>query len=344
MSDMTTYALRAAPYLRAILLFIVAAVLTLVLQCWVGNTTIYRDDLEAKRAEMHVAILKNEPPRGEPWHHIGANGDNTRVLTVYVAELIRRSTALSLRKTYFIIETTSLFLVFIVLFFYCRRWVAEPYCVIGLLYFGCMAVLTYHFHFFHPWDRPWILSWMVLVMLIWDGRLLSLACLLPIAVANKWDIAVLPGLYWLTYVSTTNWRRVTLTTATLMAVSLGTFGLLIAARPGGFDLERTVSQQLALNWLDFIGVKLAYPPLLLFTLPFVLAAFGVSGADRRVKASALFGVLLLVPLVAKTNAVEVRAEMAPFVLMLPAALLGLSRALAARPGELPGAGIARSSQ
>lgn len=310
------------------MLVLVAAVLTLVLQYWVGNTTIYRDELESKRAEMHAAILKNEPPRGEPWHQIGANGTNTRVLTVYLAELLRWSTALSLRKTYLIIETAGLFLVFIVLFFYCRRWVSEPYCVIGLLYFGCMAVLTYHYHVFHPWDRPWILSWMVLIMLIWDGRLLLLALLLPIAVSIKWDIAVLPGLYWLRYVSKANWSRVTLTTAALMAVSLGTFGLLIVARPGGFDVERTVAQQLAINWVDFTGVKLAYPPFLLFTLPVVLAAFGVSGADRRVTASALFGVLLLVPLVSKTNAVEVRAEMATFVLLLPAALLGLTRALA----------------
>jgi len=337
---MMTYTPRALRFARAILLVAVAAILTLVLQRWVGNTTIYRDELASQRAEMHAAILNNEPPRGESWHQIGADGTNMRVFTVYLAELVRWSTALSVTKAYILIESAALFLTFILLFFYCRRSVSEPYCVIGLLYFGCMVVLTYHYQFFHPWDRPWLLSWIVLIMFVWDGRLLPLMLLLPIAVSIKWDTAVLPALYWLTHVSKADWRRVTLATAGLTAVSLGAFGLLMATRPGGFDLQRTVAQQLAINWGDFTALKLAYPPFLAFALPLVLAALGVSGADRRVKASALFAVLLLVPLASKTNAVEVRAEMAAFVLLLPAALLGLTRALAPHPtsGNLEGLG------
>ena len=208
-----TYTPRALRFARAILLVAVAAILTLVLQRWVGNTTIYRDELASKRAEMHAAILNNEPPRGESWHQIGADGTNMRVFTVYLAELVRWSTALSVTKAYILIESAALFLTFILLFFYCRRSVSEPYCVIGLLYFGCMVVLTYHYQFFHPWDRPWLLSWIVLIMFVWDGRLLPLMLLLPIAVSIKWDTAVLPALYWLTHVLKADWRRVTLATA-----------------------------------------------------------------------------------------------------------------------------------
>jgi CoA transferase family III len=326
-----SHASLAQRFARALLLVVSAAVLTLVLQYWVGRATIYSEEFAGKRSELHTAILKNEPPQGGLWHHVGANGDNTRVFAVYLAELLRWSTALPVSKGYFLIDSVALFLTLVLLFFYGRRWVSEPYCVIGLLYFGCMAVLTYQLHFFHPWDRLWLLSWIVLIMLVWDDRLVPLALLLPIAVSVKWDIAVLPVLYWLTYVSKANWRRVTLLTAGLLGVSFGAFGLLITIRPGGFDLRTTVVQQLALNWDDFTALRLAYPPLLLFTVPLALAVLGLPDADRRVKASALFGVLLFVPLALKTYAAEVRAEMATFVLLLPAALLGLTRALAPPP-------------
>src|SRR5437868_1814591 len=63
---MMNYTPRALRFARAILLVAVAAILTLVLQRWVGNTTIYRDELASKRAEMHAAILNNEPPVGSP--------------------------------------------------------------------------------------------------------------------------------------------------------------------------------------------------------------------------------------------------------------------------------------
>jgi len=322
----------AQRFARALLLVASAAVLTLVLQHWVGRATIYSEEFAGKRSALHTAILKNEPPRGG-WNHIGASGDNIRVFAVYLAESLRWSTALPVTTGYFLIDWVALFLTFVLLFFYGRRWVSEPYCVIGLLYFGCVTVLTYQLHFFHPWDRLWLLSWMVLIMLVWDHRLVPLALLLPIAVSVKWDVAVLPALYWLTYVSKANWRRVTLLTAGLLGVSFGMFGLLITIRPGGFDRHTTIVQQLALNWQDFAALRLAYPPLLLFTLPLALAILGLPDADRRVKASALFGVLLLVPLALKTNVAEVRAEMATFVLLLPSALRGLTRALAPPPSS-----------
>ena len=114
------------------------------------------------------------------------------------------------------------------------------------------------------------------------------------------------------------------------------FAALTTAFPGGFDDRRSIPAQLAHNWGHFTEHRIvAYPPLLAFIVPLVLAAFGVRGADRRVRAAALFGVLLL-PLMAMTMAFEeVRAEMGPFVLVLPAALLGLGRVLADSPEIRP---------
>ena len=178
-----SHVLLAQRFARALLLVASAAVLTLVLQHWVGRATIYSEEFAGKRSALHTAILKNEPPRGG-WHHIGANGDNIRVFAVYLAESLRWSTALPVTTGYFLIDSVALFLTFVLLFFYGRRWVSEPYCVIGLLYFGCVTVLTYQLHFFHPWDRLWLLSWMVLIMLVWDHRLVPLALLLPIGVGQ----------------------------------------------------------------------------------------------------------------------------------------------------------------
>ena len=68
-----------------------------------------------------------------------------------------------------------------------------------------------------------------------------------------------------------------------------------------------------------------YPPLLVFGPTLALALFGAPRGDRLMRAMALFGVLLLVPLFIATNFVEVRAQMPMFVLLLPAAIAGLQR-------------------
>src|SRR5437867_5514979 len=228
---------RAARVARPILLVLVAAALTVLLQRWVGDTTIYSRDAAETRVEFHNAILKNKPPRGSTWQMTGLNGLNNRVFTVYLAEVVHRSTGLSIGKIYFLIESVALFSIFILLFFFCRRWVSEPYCVIGMLFFGCVAVLTYHLHVFQPWDRLSLLSWMVLIMLIWDNHLLLLALLLPIVMTIKWDVGVLPVLYGLTHASRENWRRVALATGGLGALALATSVALNMAFPGRFDVN-----------------------------------------------------------------------------------------------------------
>src|SRR5437867_8696988 len=278
---------------RPILLVLVAATLTVLLQSWVGDNTIYSPDSAGTRVEFHNAILKNEPPRGGSWRNAGLYGLKGRVFTVYLAEVVHRSTALSIGKTYFFIDSVALFSIFVLLCFFCRRWVSEPYCVIGMLFFGCVAVLTYRLHVFQPWDRLSLLSWMVMIILIWEDRLVLLALLLPIVMTIKWDVGVLPVLYGLTHASRENGRRVALATGGLGALALATFVALNTAFPGGFDVKRPIAAQLALNWGHFTVYKIAYPSLLAFIVPLVLATFAVRDADRRVRAAALLGVRLL---------------------------------------------------
>lgn len=55
----------------------------------------------------------------------------------------------------------------------------------------------------------------------------------------------------------------------------------------------------------------------------VLAFVGAPLGDRLMRAMALFGALLLIPLFIAANFDEVRAQMPMFVLLLPAAIAGL---------------------
>jgi hypothetical protein len=75
-----------------------------------------------------------------------------------------------------------------------------------------------------------------------------------------------------------------------------------------------------------------YPPLLVFGPTLALAFVGARRGDRLMASMALFGLLLLVPLFIAANFDEVRAQMPMFVLLLPAAVVGLRRLL--EPGQV----------
>jgi hypothetical protein len=71
-----------------------------------------------------------------------------------------------------------------------------------------------------------------------------------------------------------------------------------------------------------------YPPLLVFGPTLAFATVGAPFGDRLMRAMALFGALLLIPLFIGSNFVEVRAEMPVLVLLLPAAIAGLRHLVA----------------
>lgn len=327
---------------RVALLVILAGMLTLTLQRWVGNATIYAEKFEEKRLRMHNAILHNEsPPEG--WHVSGADRTNVRIFTVYLAEGLHRATGVSVLRAYLILDTVALLCVFLALFAYVRVWIPPSLALVGLLYFAVVVPLTYQFHFFHPWDRLSWLCWILGAMFIRDNRFVPLLLLLPIAVTVKWDIIVLPALYWLAYCSRDSLKAVTLRTLALAAVSLATLFALAKAFPGGADKLETGSlwdimrEQLSLNWGDFRALHVGYPPLLAFGVPLVLASYGLRFAGRFLRVSCLFGVALFIPLILDSYFVEVRAHMMILALLLPTALIGLSKLLNP-PRESPSEG------
>jgi hypothetical protein len=319
--------------LKPILLILLAAVVTLELQQWIGRLTIYHADMAKKRLLLHDAIILNEPLPGG-WHANGANGINIRILTPSLAELTHRLTGIPLLLVYRLIDTVSLFFILILFFWFLHRWSPPEYCLIGVLYFSLAVVLTYFFHYFQPWDRLALLSWILLLFLLRDGRLLLFTLGMVIGITIKWDLVLIPALYWLNEVTRASWRRPTAVTIGLFAISFGTAGLLrMVLFPGGFDkydepgIFAQVSHQILVNWNVMLENIVAYPPLLVFTLPAFLGILGLKQAPRFVIACFVFGVVLVVPFFLLSNFIEVRAHMASLVLITPAALIGLRNLL-----------------
>lgn len=315
-----------------ILLIMLAGSLTLVLQKWVGDVTLYQSDLKERRLMIHEAILHNRlPPGRATWEETGSNGTNTRVAVVYLAESIHRASRVNIMTAYRLIDTVALFAALLLLFAHLRQSAPPAYALLGLLYTAAVLPLTYFFSYFHPYDRVSLLVWIALLMLLRSGRLVAFTVLLAASVPVKHDTILLPGLYFLSNVNRDNWPRVIRNTALMFAVSFGTWIALRLLLPGGYE-ERQLIVQMWRN-LDAVRATLpAYPPLLCFSVPVILALIGLRWSDRFARASVAFGFLLLVPLVVLTNFIEVRAEMFVLVLMMPSALTALRILCEGDPG------------
>ena len=150
---------------KVILLTLLCLNITIILQIYVGRQTIYGDEQLEKRKILHEVILKNSLPEGKLWKDYSGSL-RVRILVVKLAESIRLITGLQLKNVYITIDTVFLFSCLIGLYLFLNQWLDPNYCLIGILYFGICLVTSYHFHYFHPWDRMSLFSWIVLAFLI----------------------------------------------------------------------------------------------------------------------------------------------------------------------------------
>ena len=321
---------------RALLVALMAATVTLTLQHWVGSVTIYQPAFRDSRLALHGYIVENRRPPDRTWDAIGANGTNIRIVTVYLAEGLRRVLGIGVDRVYYHLDSAALFASLLMLYGYLRHWFAPSTALLGLLYVSAILPLTYVLHYFHPWDRISLVTWLVALFLIRGDHGVLLMAWLPFAVAVKFDIAVVPGLYWLVYVSRSTWTRVTLTTALLFAVSFGTFALLQWFLPGGSE-PRVVASLVRQNVDALLQLHLRFPVFLAFAVPLVAGAIGLRSADRFSRVAYLFGCALWIPLFFTTKFAEVRAQMPLVVLMLPASLWGIRALFDAEPTGLAAA-------
>jgi len=307
------------------------AFVTISLQAWIGDATIYSQSMEAKRKILHQAILTNIPPGGERWGSIGAASTNLRIGSVFLAETVRGMTGLTLHNTYRVLDSVFLFAVLVSLFFYLRLWLPDSYALIGLLYFSACLPLSYFLYFFHPWDRPQLLLWIALLYLTKERRFLLLLGTLSLSMIVKFDTILLPGLYFVAHIMRDQWRSVVLETSVLAAgailVYVGLGALFPApADPWGYTISAAVKQVLH-NVEVLRAMTIKYPPILGHALPIVLAVINISRRPRFVWCSVLFAGGLLFVWFLFSNFDEIRAQMVVPVLLLPAALMTLRELL-----------------
>ncbi|MFT7774333.1 hypothetical protein [Roseateles sp.] len=315
---------------RAALLWLLASI-SLALQGWVGDATIYGKQIEEQRAVLHQAILDNHPPGGRTWAEWGALSVQKRVGVVYLAEAVREATGLRIGAVYKLIDTVFLMLSLVALFAYLRRWASSTMALVGVLYFSAVLPLTYFFQLFHPWDRLQLFLWIVLLGLIADRRFGLLAVGLVLSVIVKFDTVLLPALYFATHLRREGRQRLVVESLILAGLVVGTS--MVLGRLFGDPAEASrfalsgVLEQLGSNWAKLKSMALGYPPLLVHALPLVLALFGWRGQPRFVAMSLLFALAMSLIHLLLTNYEEVRAHMMVLVLALPAALVTVQRLL-----------------
>ncbi len=319
---------------KALSLFLLVWLLgaiTVALQSWIGDRTIYARDLEQKREALHFGILANEAPGGKGWRAVGALSIQQRVGVVYLAEGIRRVSGLSVRNVYKVLDSIFLLTALIGLFFYLRRWVPDTFALIGTLYFCAVLPLTYFFQLFHPWDRLQLAIWIGLLFLVADRRFVLLVFCLALSIVVKFDTVLLPGFYFLVHTTPARWRRTSVETMVLLAVGFGTYIALGRMFPApldksGFTLENAQVMVQA-NIRTMVALNLRFPPFLVHALPLCLSLLFLRSKERYVVSSVVFALGLTVVYMLFSFYEEVRTHMIVLVLVLPSALISAKQLL-----------------
>lgn len=308
------------------LLALLCGTIVVVQSTYVGDKTVYSLDKAAKRAELHQAILENKPFRGD-WVENKTNNVNVRILAVYAVAFASRVTGIGHARLYKLLDMVTLFATLMLLVLYLKKWARLEYCIIAVLFLGAILPMTYAFHFFHPWDRPGALLWLLFAWAVRENSIGACALILFVSILNKYDSIILPGLYFMAHVSRADWKAVTVRTMGLLVVSVATYAALRIGLPDG-AFPRDIPENLARNLERILALNIAFPPMLGFSLPMILVVIGWRAADRFSRASFVFGLFVLMgPLFFLTYFDEIRAQIGVFFLMLPAALIGLQSVL-----------------
>lgn len=321
--------------LKILLLMWLLAAITIGLQTWVGNQTIYSNDLEQKREDFHFGILANKAPGGGRWGDVGALSIQKRVGVVYLAESIRKYTGHAVGKIYNLLDTVFIFISLLSLFFYLRRWVPDVYCLLGTLYFCAVLPLTYFFQLFHPWDRLQLAITIGLFYLVAERQFILLALGLFVSIFVKFDTMLLPFFYFLVHFTKTHWQRTSIESIALLVLAFGTYFALGKLFPAPLDASHFTWDgallMLLSNAQKFIEMNVRYPPLLVHALPVFLSLLFLRSKTRFVLASMIFGLGLTLIYMLFTNYEEVRTHMVVLVLVLPSAMISIRFLLEGHP-------------
>ena len=144
---------------------------------------------------LHRALVEGHPPEGMTWRQLGANSTTHRVVVPLLAQSLSDLTGVPLRRVYYAIDYSSLVALFALLFLYLRRWLPVGWSLVGVLYLAAVLPTTYHFFYFHPWDRVSALVWLAALWCIRERQPLTLALALAVGMLVKFDLLFVPLLY-----------------------------------------------------------------------------------------------------------------------------------------------------
>ncbi|MGE0707042.1 MAG: hypothetical protein AB7N76_02375 [Planctomycetota bacterium] len=345
---------RMADWRGGLLLALLSLFLTAALQVYVGKERpeLYSNERWPQAEALHRAILEDHPPNGADgdWEAAGAGGTNHRVLVPFLAHALARLTGAPVRRVYYAIDCAALWVAFPLLFLYLRRWLPVSWSLVGVLYLAAVLPTTYHYFYFHPWDRVSLLCWLAALALLRDRRPLALGLALAIGTLVKFDLLFLPLLYLATWwpprpgeagpddagpddagsdeAARAARRRALLETGGLLLATWGVFLLVSALRPtSGTRYQAALFAKLAANLRHLLHYHLRHPALVLLLLPALLAAsFRPAPAQRDARLLrwlAPFAALHLPIYLGLTYFREARALVPFALLLLPPALLAL---------------------
>ena len=318
---------RSHRWASGVALLLLALVLATILQEYVGRPILYTDAYWESAEVLHRALLAGHPPEGMSWRELGANGTSHRVIVPLLAQSLSDLTGLELRRVYYGIDFSALVALFALLFLYLRRWLSVGWSLVGVLYLAAVLPTTYHFFYFHPWDRVSSLVWLAALWCVRERRPLVLALVLAFGMLVKFDLLFVPLLY-----AAANWgdgprRRTLVVTAGLLVASFGVLVLATTLRPdaAGAGYLEHVRELVAANVAEARQSGLAYAPLLLLLLPAVCGAcYRPTAEDRHPRLLRWLApfALLHLPLYAFAASFREARAMVPLVLLLlPPALL-----------------------
>ncbi|MDF2771401.1 MAG: hypothetical protein K0S86_895 [Geminicoccaceae bacterium] len=324
---------RNSRVLQLVALLGLSAAITLTTQVWVGGATIYSPELKDHRERLHQIILENRAQSPGEKRALGVNTTNIRIGTVYAAEAIHRATGLSISRVYRVMDTVALFAALPLVFWLFRRMASREYALLAMLYVGSILPLTYFLFYFHPWDRPTLVLWILMLACIHDDRPVLLGALLLVSMVVKFDALFLPGLYFLVHANRGALVPVARKTAGLFVVTVGTYAVLRMIFPGGSAVGNAW-WQIRTNFQHMADYSVGYPPLLGLGVPVFLALIGWRHANRFARACVVFAGGLAGIYFLNSNFAELRAMMNVVLLVLPAALVG-ARDLLSAPSVTP---------
>jgi hypothetical protein len=318
---------RSRRWAGRVALLVLSLVLATTLQEYVGKSVLYTPEYWESAEVLHRALVAGHPPEGMTWRQMGANGTSHRIVVPLLAQSLSDLTGVELRWVYYWIDYWSLFALFALLFLYLRRWLPVGWSLAGVLYLAAVLPTTYHFFYFHPWDRVSTLCWLGALWCIRERKTLTLALVLVFGMLVKFDLLFVPLLYAAATWGEGSRRRTVLTTLGLFVATGGVLLVVSCFRPeaAGAGYLEHLRDLMAWNLDEARRSGVAYAPLLLLLLPAVCGtAYRPVGTDahaRFLRWLAPFALLHLPIYVFASSFREARAMVTLVLVLLPPALL-----------------------